>query len=135
MDFKLNTVSVILIVLSGVLLLLITYLCERKSVKPVKKSKLTNIQSESVTPQNIKDDSVLIFHAPWCGHCKRSMGDFKAASEMSNGKVVLINSDDPSNKPLIEKYNVKGFPTILKASGEVFNGQRTKDAIVSFANA
>jgi len=83
--------------------------------------------------ENISDDTVLIFYAPWCGHCKRSMGEFKEAMMQGNGKVMLINSDDPESKDLVEKYGISGFPTIMKASGEKYTGPRDAKSIIKFA--
>lgn len=134
MDFKLNQLSIILMVICGALIVLIIMVCEHKSVKLNVKN-VKSIKSISKLTPIVKDDNVMIFHADWCGHCQKSMDDFKKASEESNGKVLMFNSDDPSSKPLIEKYNVKSYPTIMKGSGEQFNGQRTKDEILNFAKS
>jgi thiol-disulfide isomerase/thioredoxin len=80
----------------------------------------------------ITDDTVLIFYADWCGHCKKSMKDFKDAASQGNGKVVLINSDEEPE--LVKKHGVKGFPTIMKGSGKKHTGTRSADDIISFAN-
>uniref|UniRef100_A0A6C0AZ61 Thioredoxin domain-containing protein n=1 Tax=viral metagenome TaxID=1070528 RepID=A0A6C0AZ61_9ZZZZ len=85
----------------------------------------------SVKP-GIADDSVLIFYASWCGHCKNSMSQFKDAVARGQGKVVLIDVDE--NKEIADQYNVKGFPTIMKADGTEFRDSRTADAIIKFMN-
>ena len=82
---------------------------------------------------NITDDTVLIIYAPWCGHCKRSMNDFKEASSKSD-KIMLINSDDEESSDILKKYKVSGFPTIMKGSGEKYSGDRDSDSIIEFAN-
>ena len=92
--------------------------------------KITSAGSKS---DSITKDTVLIFYAPWCGHCKRSMGEFKEAMMQGNGKVMLINSDDPESKDLVEKYGISGFPTIMKASGEKYTGPRDAKSIIKFA--
>jgi len=81
--------------------------------------------------ENISDDTVLIFYAPWCGHCKRSMNEFKQASTQGNGKIMLINSDEEPEA--VKKYNVSGFPTIMKANGETYTGGRDVSSIMDFA--
>ena len=101
-------------------------------------SKFTSTQT-STTSTNSKYDSidnntVLIFYAPWCGHCKKSMAEFLKATDDSTAKVILVNSDDPSAKRLIEKYSVTGYPTIVKGDGTVYNGERRAKDIVDFAN-
>ena len=81
---------------------------------------------------NIDDNTVLIFYAPWCGHCKKSLPDFKkAVSEGDN--IIMINSDDEPE--LTKKYNVNGFPTIMKASGEQYTGSRDSDSILKFSKS
>jgi thiol-disulfide isomerase/thioredoxin len=83
--------------------------------------------------ENITNDTVLIFYAPWCGHCKKSMNDFKKAASIGNGKIMLINSDQEPET--IKKYNVRGFPTIMKGNGEIYTGSRDVSSIVEFANS
>ena len=81
---------------------------------------------------NINDDNVLIFYAKWCGHCKKSMSEFVKASKQSDS-IILIDSDE--NPDLVAKYNVQGFPCIMKASGEIYSGQRNASSIVAFAES
>ena len=99
--------------------------------------------SEMTSPADSKYDSadadgnVLIFYANWCGHCNKAKPEFQKASEKGNGKVVMINVDEPSGKELKEKYSIKGFPTILKVSNGnyvKYQGERTCDGILSFLN-
>jgi thiol-disulfide isomerase/thioredoxin len=89
-------------------------------------------ESTSVKPK-IADDSVLIFYAPWCGHCKNSMDEFKKAVEGGQGKVILIDSTDEANASLSEEYGIKGFPTIIRGDKSKFSGSRTADDIIDFS--
>ena len=82
----------------------------------------------------ISKDTTMIFHAPWCGHCKNSMEEFKQAVKDGNGKVVLIDSTDESNTGLVTEYGVNGFPTIMKG-GVKYSGERKADAIVKFSKS
>jgi len=131
-----------LIIIIVVLLLCMFFMCKKGSSSMTSISKFgdtikSKFAGESSSPDdtkvnNITDDCVLIFYAPWCGHCKKSMNDFKNASSKSDGKVILINSD---NEPeLVKKYNVRGFPTIMKANGESYTGGRDSSSILKFAN-
>jgi len=79
---------------------------------------------------NYDNATVLIFYAPWCGHCKNSMDDFNKACN-KNDKIRLINSDEKPD--LVEKHGVKGFPTIMKKNGETYSGDRSADSILEFA--
>jgi len=81
---------------------------------------------------NISPSSILIFYAPWCRHCKDSMHIFKQAVKEAKGTIILINSD--TEPDLIKKYNVTGYPTIMKAGGQKYTGSRTVNDILDFAN-
>jgi thiol-disulfide isomerase/thioredoxin len=76
---------------------------------------------------------VYIFYAPWCGHCKDSMGKFNDAVTKGKGKIQLIDATDDANEALAEKYGVTGFPTIIKDDGTKYSGDRSTDSILAFA--
>jgi thiol-disulfide isomerase/thioredoxin len=83
------------------------------------------------------DGNVLIFYANWCGHCNSAKPEFIKATEQGDGKVIMVNVDDESAKSIREKYEVKGFPTILKVSGNTYvkyEGGRVSTDILSFLN-
>jgi protein disulfide-isomerase A6 len=93
-----------------------------------------NSEKTSVMPK-VTDSSVLIFYAPWCGHCKSSMDEFKKAVAQGQGDIVLIDSTDESNASILSKYNVQGFPTIIKGDGTKYSGSRTAESIVAFKDS
>jgi thiol-disulfide isomerase/thioredoxin len=92
-----------------------------------------NKVSTSDNNKSLSSGDTLIFYAPWCGHCKTSMKDFKDAVSSSGGTVKLINSDEEPE--LVTKYKVKGFPTIIKTNGETYSGDRSSSSILDFANS
>jgi len=100
-------------------------------------SKIKSNFNETITDtdddlSNINDDDVLIIYAPWCGHCKTSMPEFLKAKR-NNKNIKLINSEEYPD--LVKKYNVTGYPTIKKASGEKYTGQRDSVSISNFAKS
>ena len=120
----------------GLILLLLLLLFNKKSGF-LKSGFNFNSNSEETTDvsekkNNIDDNTILIFYAPWCGHCKKSLQDFKDAVSQSEN-IIMINSDDEPD--LTKKYNVNGFPTIMKASGEQYSGERDSDSILKFSKS
>lgn len=74
------------------------------------------------------------FYAPWCGHCKRLAPVWDEFARASAGEGVVVLSVDASgvgSKALNEKFNIKGFPTILffnDAKVHEYTGARTLEA-------
>lgn len=84
---------------------------------------------------------LLFFKASWCGHCQRFQpvwDEFKSdyASVPSSIELKEYDVDEEESKPLLEKHNVRGFPTVILASegndDVVFTKNRTKEDLLSF---
>ncbi|KAK1576915.1 hypothetical protein Q3G72_017455 [Acer saccharum] len=56
---------------------------------------------------------IVEFFAPWCGHRKKLAPEWKRAANNLKGKVKLGHVDCDSDKSLMSRFNVQGFPTIL----------------------
>ncbi|KAI3988049.1 hypothetical protein MKX01_011838 [Papaver californicum] len=85
-----------------------------------------------------KDLWIVEFFAPWCGHCKKLAPEWTKASINLKGKVKLGHIDCDSEKSLMSRFSVQGFPTILvfgsdKDSPVPYEGARVAAAIESFA--
>ncbi|KAG0378513.1 hypothetical protein BGX24_003592 [Mortierella sp. AD032] len=101
-----------------------------------------------ITPKNFQAEVMeanhvvmVEFYAPWCGHCKNLVPQYKAAAKNLKGiaKMAAIDCDDDKNKPLCSQYGVTGFPTIkvfpANRKGGVkypkdYQGERSAKAIV-----
>ena len=86
-------------------------------------------------------DSILIkFYAPWCGHCKKLEPEFKKAAlilKESQSNSVLGSLDCTENKDICNKYDIKGYPTLLyfkNGKSSIYNGERTADGIIFWLN-
>ena len=124
--------------LLNILILLIVVLVVLVPLPHFKKNKFSQLSDNCTTGispgSTIPEGSVAIFYAPWCGHCKMSMSEFKDACARGDGKVLLINSDLPENKEIVSKYKINGFPTIMNSRGQTHRGSRTADSILEFLN-
>ncbi|CAK1601671.1 unnamed protein product [Parnassius mnemosyne] len=93
-----------------------------------------------LTPSNFdrlvtKSDEVWIveFFAPWCGHCKNLVPEYKKAARALKGIIKVGAIDADQYKEFAQKYGVTGFPTIKVFTGSKhtpYQGQRTAEAFV-----
>ncbi|VVD02520.1 protein disulfide-isomerase A6 homolog [Leptidea sinapis] len=96
-----------------------------------------------LTPSNfdkyvINSDAVWIveFFAPWCGHCKNLVPEYKKAAKALKGIAKVGAVDADQYKELSQKYGVSGFPTIKIFTGSKhspFQGQRTAESFIDAA--
>lgn len=116
-----TTIALLIILLAG---MYIMYMC-KSSFGSMKESAMPKISSETV----------IIFFAPWCGHCKNAKTDFEEAVARGGGDIIMIDATDPDNADLVAKFNITGFPTIIKGNGTKYKGDRIADAIIAFKDS
>ena len=107
-------------------------------------SVFNNGQEHFQISQNNTMPVVVMFHANWCGHCKKLMPEWIKFEKAYHGKkginVVKIESDE--DKSLVKLHGVNGFPTIkycprgvYNTDGTVdFNGPRNLSGLADFYN-
>eukprot|EP00882_Tetradesmus_deserticola_P000542 GHRQ01000595.1.p1 GENE.GHRQ01000595.1~~GHRQ01000595.1.p1 ORF type:complete len:263 (+),score=117.57 GHRQ01000595.1:130-918(+) len=87
------------------------------------------------------------FYAPWCGHCKHLVPEYKQLGEAIakdpslKNRVVIAKVNADSHRSLGERFGVQGFPTIKWFSrgkpvttegSESYNKARSLDAFLEF---
>ncbi|XP_071445031.1 protein disulfide-isomerase A5 [Hetaerina americana] len=89
-----------------------------------------------------KKHVLVMFYAPWCGHCKKSKPEFKAAAEhfKDDSKVEFAAVDCTVQSALCSVVNVSGYPTIKyyhyynKEEPIPYSGDRTVKDFIKFIN-
>jgi len=94
---------------------------------------------EKIVLDNTKDVLVM-FYAPWCGHCKNLAPVFEALGEkFKDDANVVISKMDATANFVDSAYGVQGFPTLKffpAGSNDVldYEGDRTEEDFVEFIN-
>jgi len=89
-----------------------------------------------------KDDWLIAFTAPWCGHCVKLKPEWEDAAKQLKGDFKLGWVDATQESALGQQYQVQGYPTIkmfsMKDGKKVpsdYNGGRDASGIVNYVQA
>lgn len=87
---------------------------------------------------NEETNTLLMAHAPWCGHCKSLMPVFEELAEHfeDDDKIVIAKMDATKNE--VTTFSVSGFPTLkfFPSNGDMmdYEGGRELDALIEFVD-
>jgi len=80
---------------------------------------------------------LVAFSAPWCGHCKTMVPEFKGAARQLAGSGVTVGAVNcDANKEVAQMLSIRGYPTVAFVAGgkhTVYQGPRTAMEISSWA--
>ena len=106
------------------------------------------------------ENALVMFYAPWCGHCKNTephfdkafdsiavdYNDYISGNYKKKGDLALIKVNGDDHSQLMEKHGVQGFPTIkfIKniqdksslqgESSHDYNDQRNQESMEAYCN-
>jgi protein disulfide-isomerase A6 len=97
-----------------------------------------DLNDQNFETRVLKSDAVWVveFYAPWCGHCKNLVPEYKKLANYASGLFQVGAVDGTQSQSLASKYKIQGFPTIKVFVGKRaidYNGERTAAAIADFA--
>ena len=104
-----------------------------------KDTSVIQLNKDNFEKEVIKSDSLwlILFYAPWCGHCRAFHPQFEKLAKSTKGlfKIGVVNCEE--ERDLAGKYKIDGFPTVLffgedKTKTEEYDGDRKADKIVEY---
>jgi protein disulfide-isomerase-like protein len=80
---------------------------------------------------------LVMFHAPWCGHCKNLAPTWEQLAKSLKGQMNVGKVDCTTETAVARKYQIRGYPTLkfLKEPAGVveYRGRRSLDTLKEFA--
>ncbi|KAJ3177767.1 hypothetical protein HDU87_004289 [Geranomyces variabilis] len=109
----------------------------RSDVNP--DGKVVELTSETFTLLTNNTPWFIMFHAPWCGHCKKLKPVFEDLAPSLQGLVNIGAVDCTTESKICQGRGVRGYPTVkfmLQPHVELeYRGPRTYQALREFATA
>ena len=84
-----------------------------------------------------KDIWLILFYAPWCGHCQAFSPEYEKAAKTLKGIFKIGAVDADKEKALGGKYGIQGFPTVKffgihKDKPVDYNSARKAESVIDF---
>ena len=84
------------------------------------------------------NNTLYLFKADWCGHCKNFMPIWKDLQKSVGNKINFNTFDADKNKNEIKEFNIQGFPTLILIKNNTkieYEGERDVKSITDFINS
>lgn len=87
---------------------------------------------------NKNKPSIILYYAPWCGHCKKMMPEWEKLTAKMNSviNVLKVNCDEEAEKA--QQEGIQSFPTIIMYKDNkkiAYKGERTVQALEQFISS
>ena len=105
-----------------------------ESGTPVTLLDSTNFDKEVIESNDIW---LILFYAPWCGHCQAFSPEYEKAAKAAKGIFKIGAVDADKEKSLGGRYDIRGFPTVKffgadKSKPEEYNSARKAESVIDF---
>ena len=113
--FSYKLLAIFFIVIVTVVFLFQTFYAVSEKESFTDYSNLSVSDGMSLDKNNV---NMILFYAPWCGHCKTLMPNWdrlyeKYDKKQMNGKVInIVKIDCDANVEIAKQYDIQGYPTI-----------------------
>jgi len=104
--------------------------------EPNPNGKIVHLTSADFEEKTADDMWFIMFHAPWCGHCKQLAPTWNSVAYHLKGQVNVGKVDCTANGRICQQMNVQGYPTLKIVQGKEsteYRGSRQIDEILNFA--
>jgi len=93
--------------------------------------------NENMNDNESGSKSLVFFYMNGCGHCDKFMPTWEEVKSEYSGAITLTEKESASATSDIEKFKIKGFPTILLVDSnnnkiKEYNGDRSKSDVMKF---
>jgi len=82
--------------------------------------------------------AVVLFYAPWCGHCKAFMPEYeRIATALKEKGIPVARIDGDAESEISESVGLEGFPTVMvyvDGKHVKYDGPRSKDGVLAFVD-
>ncbi|KAL5267796.1 hypothetical protein ACHWQZ_G004742 [Mnemiopsis leidyi] len=116
---------------------LLKYLLYLTSLLSLISSTVVELGPEFGDQSRLEQPHLVMFYAPWCGHCKSLHPVwYELGNKLTRHPVTVARIDATLYRSAAETYNVRGFPTIRLIGKDrtlEYVGDRTSVALTEFA--
>jgi thioredoxin 1 len=74
---------------------------------------LLNAEEFAAQVENVEQLTLVDFYADWCGPCKMISPVLEELSDTYAGKVNIVKLNADNHPEVLQKYGVRGLPTLM----------------------